>query len=99
MHYLGQHLVLGGGYMGWLFKASMILLIFTFVFGAGVFVGYAYQNMSDLNSQDIAYNTCEYSNKLTDIINSQSELIEVTLNNGFNYTRLDKLSCDLIKRK
>lgn len=47
--------------------------------------------------QSSAIQTCEYANNLTNIINSQSALLELVLNKSEKYVRLDKLDCGLLK--
>jgi hypothetical protein len=77
----------------WFWLALIFMSLFVgFLFGFGV-----YHN-SDFHYKDASIMTCEYANKLTDIINNQSRSIELYAGHQMEtFERLDKLNCSLLK--
>lgn len=64
----------------------------------GVFIGIIMTSMSELNIaeeySEVARQTCEYANHLTELVNMQGETLSMVT--GTNHTNLNKLDCRLL---
>jgi len=83
--------------MGFLLKSFLICLICALVFASGFFVGGVWQSNVNDNYQNIASMTCDYSNKITDVLNNQSGTLERCMGKPeYDLERLNKLNCSLL---
>jgi hypothetical protein len=69
-------------------------------FALGFFVGGVWQSNVNDNYQNIASMTCDYSNKITDVLNNQSATLEKCMGKPeYDLERLNKLNCSLLYRE
>jgi hypothetical protein len=59
----------------------------------GIALGYWYFSSQDFSYKEASVMTCDYANKLTNIINNQSITLELFENRSVPYTKLDVLNC------
>jgi len=68
------------------------ILFFCLGTGAGMFIVLN----QDFSYKDASIMTCEYANKLTNLVNDQTRSLELCVKDA-NYTKLDLLNCGRLK--
>jgi len=76
-------------------ELALILVFFFFGMALGVAFGGVIMASDDFSYQDSAIMTCDYANKITDVLNDQSETLKLYTNN--DYTYLNQLNCSRLR--
>jgi len=77
-------------------KKELALILAFFFFGMELGVAFGgFIMATDHQYQDSAIMTCDYANKITDVLNDQSETLKLYTNN--DYTYLNQLNCSRLR--
>jgi hypothetical protein len=85
--------------MASLLRTTAIIILFLSA-GAmlGMFIAQIFFMQYDLTYKNTAIVTCEYANKMTDVLNNQSSALEKCMNKPDNdLVRINKLNCSLLR--
>lgn len=85
---------------GWhLFSNWQIFYMIFLAFAMGCAVSYWFFSSQDFSYKEASVMTCEYANKLTNLINNQSISLELFSNRSVPYTKLDQLNCSRLSEE
>jgi len=76
------------------YQLASLIVVTGFLIIIGYLCGSTYP-LDITRYQGASIMTCNYANNLTDVINMQSDTLN--LYTGTNYTKLDKLNCSLLE--
>lgn len=81
------------------FSTGKLIAIILISCAMGIAFGYTIASNQDFSYKEASVMTCEYANKLTNLINNQSISLELFSNRSVPYTKLDQLNCSRLSEE